>query len=500
MCDYCGEDLLKVFKDLNVSLLNLNPNVIKAWFDTDDTALQNLLAWMCASLSKENFVPPLESAEFLEIKTPLVGEKYQQELRNIEELYPGIFDAEFNALEIELLEDEIELALEEEKQLDELIGVNKVLENSLSKDLSVATSKEIKSAVQLKSMQELCNALSEKLDEVNVKLHLQLEKYGSNLYNFEFGAVRNFINNMDVKECQDNFDNVIGFLAPLLKNESMVVNLPQIVVTATNQTSSEPLFGSESITSTLNTMKTSIFLQMNREGKEQMKRRLCGMLDDISEKLAEHHIAQTKLKYAQQELELYQLKLDSVNKIEEVVLKFLSQFPLLYMLCVLEKNDIDNSDQFYRKILDYINKDLQNCALRTEKMDRVIEEYGVYASKGFGERCRIVKLILNVLTGGKDLNLCEAIGVIEQYKSELNILQNKLFYSDFYNHKRNTKELKDNVDILQSFLTCGPTHRIVVVPRELLEVLRQVEDHLKKQHASVTSAVEVCSTMKKSTR
>lgn len=47
-------------------------------------------------------------------------------------------------------------------------------------------------------------------------------------------------------------------------------------------------------------------MQMNREGKEEMKHRMCGMLDNASEKLAEHHIAQTKLKHARQELDMYQ--------------------------------------------------------------------------------------------------------------------------------------------------------------------------------------------------
>lgn len=45
---------------------------------------------------------------------------------------------------------------------------------------------------------------------------------------------------------------------------------------------------------------------MSRESKEETKRRMCGMLDNISEKLADHHISQTKYKYAQQELEMYQ--------------------------------------------------------------------------------------------------------------------------------------------------------------------------------------------------
>lgn len=63
MSDYNGEDLLKILSDLNIPLLNVSPNVIKAWFDTDDKDLKRLLTWMCTSLSKENYVSPLENEE-----------------------------------------------------------------------------------------------------------------------------------------------------------------------------------------------------------------------------------------------------------------------------------------------------------------------------------------------------------------------------------------------------------------------------------------------------
>lgn len=58
-----GEDLLKVFKEVNVQLLHLNPNIIKGWFDTDDNNMKHLLCWMCASLSRQNYISPLEKQE-----------------------------------------------------------------------------------------------------------------------------------------------------------------------------------------------------------------------------------------------------------------------------------------------------------------------------------------------------------------------------------------------------------------------------------------------------
>ena len=60
---FTGHDLLEAFKDLNIDLRTLNPNVIKAWFDTDCKSTKNLLNLMCYSLSKANYVSPLEQAE-----------------------------------------------------------------------------------------------------------------------------------------------------------------------------------------------------------------------------------------------------------------------------------------------------------------------------------------------------------------------------------------------------------------------------------------------------
>lgn len=63
MSDFNGDNLLNIFKQLNIQLLNVSPNVVKGWFDTDENSMKNLLKWMCASLSSEIFVSPLEAAE-----------------------------------------------------------------------------------------------------------------------------------------------------------------------------------------------------------------------------------------------------------------------------------------------------------------------------------------------------------------------------------------------------------------------------------------------------
>ncbi|KAJ8935691.1 hypothetical protein NQ314_012690 [Rhamnusium bicolor] len=218
--------------------------------------------------------------EFLELESPLVGQKCDQELKNIETEYPGLFDADSNALEIEFIEDDIELVLEEEKHIDDLIRINENLQNDLFKELSNETSKEIKTSLKLRSTQDLCNTLGEQLDELNEKLHTQLVKYGSNLYDFEF---------------VDYHFRILHSHQNYLVTRIEVEKLKQILIYL-NTTNPDSIL---SITE-------SVYLHMSRESKEETKRRMCGMLDNISAKLADHHIAQTKLKYAQQELELHQ--------------------------------------------------------------------------------------------------------------------------------------------------------------------------------------------------
>lgn len=73
-----------------------------------------------------------------------------------------------------------------------MVCICRTLHNQLSEDLATTTSEQIKTALNLKSTQELCNSLGEKLDEANWRLHNQLLKYGSNLYDFEFVSPNDF--------------------------------------------------------------------------------------------------------------------------------------------------------------------------------------------------------------------------------------------------------------------------------------------------------------------
>ncbi|KAJ8955662.1 hypothetical protein NQ317_011251, partial [Molorchus minor] len=323
MSDYSGEDLLNIFNDLAIRLLNLNPNVVKAWFDTDDKNMKSLLTWMCTSLSKKNYISPLEYAEFSELEAPLVDEKYERELKSINSEYPGLFDIDSNIFEIEFIEDEIDLILEEERNIDELIRMNEIIQNNLSKELTSQTSMEIETCLNFKTQQELCNSLSEELDNINKKLHTQLTKYGSNLFGFEFSPIPTFINNMDIKKP--------SFYHPTAQVWGADTYLDSIN-------------SNDSIYNNLITMRGQDFLNSHQELSVLDKievDKFRGNIDIL--KSNQHGICYNKTK-------------SSLNKIETIMIQCLCQYILLKMLYSQEKKDIDNSDKFLLKLFTCIIK------------------------------------------------------------------------------------------------------------------------------------------------
>lgn len=58
---------------------------------------------------------------FASLSEPLTGQKYQEAVQQLENYYPGIFALEDNILDSELLQDEMDMLLEEERHLDNLV-------------------------------------------------------------------------------------------------------------------------------------------------------------------------------------------------------------------------------------------------------------------------------------------------------------------------------------------------------------------------------------------
>lgn len=74
-------------------------------------------------------------------------------------------------------------------------------------------------------------------------------------------------------------------------------------------------------------------------------------------------------------------------------------------------------------------------------MNKIIREYEDYKSRDVGGRFNMIKSIVRILTNGQDFDLQKSLEVIGEFKCELDRLENKLFCSDFYNHKEMVEEL-----------------------------------------------------------
>ncbi|CAH1155470.1 unnamed protein product [Phaedon cochleariae] len=530
MEDFNGDDILKVFSELDVKLLNLHPNVIRGWFDTDDENMKNLLSWMCLSLSKENYLSPLETSEFTHIQLPFSMSDLEQEKYEIEQTkFPGIFDVDSNMLEIAFLEDEINILIQEDKQLEELNRINRKQEKDLLEIMDKKISLEIKTSLQLKSAQENCLDQGEKLDKLNKKIHERLLKYGQNLHDFEFSPSPNFINNMDITVNYEHMDNTTNLLMPHLEdsvvptNNTGTLNITHLNVTNINETIANDFCNLrhrilhshkrylvtkievDKLKEMLNfldavTVETlfsvdSLYLEHNIEAKEESKKRMCTMLDDIATKFADQQIFLTQMKYVEQEIETHEKRLNRLSEIDDAILKLLSHYLVLKILYTGEKKQIDGSYSFFRKVIHYISKDLENCKSRTVKMHNIIRDYEKSTPE---DRFKLTKYVIKMLAANEEnFTIARAFEIFADFKREIGVLENNLFSFRFSDHCSLEEKWRKSMGVLQKMLISGPTHRIVLIAPELQSVMRKLEEVFRQQQSSVKSAVEISSGMKK---
>ncbi|XP_072395587.1 uncharacterized protein [Diabrotica undecimpunctata] len=528
MSGFSGEDLLKVFKELDIQLLHLNPNVVKAWFDTDDNDMKNLLNWMCVSLSKGNYISHQEVSEYNSIETPLTNEELDVKKDEIENKYPGIFDAEYNSLEIEFLEEDFILACQQERELSQAIAYNRNLEEKLTNDLTQKVKEEIESSVKLKTMQEKCLMESENLDKLNENIHDQIIKCSDVLHTFEFSPSPYFINNFDIEIFKEKVDNLLTLLRPMLEKSPDIRN-----VTALTNTTSFHMPFNDTLTNNLNNMHHRILHSQHRYLATAMeveqlkamvsyleklnvqsllncddsslaqsiaikldtKKRLCDMLEDCTKKYADHHISRTQLQYMEQEVEVYEKSLLELKDLEGLVQKLLAHYFVLKIMYREETQQIEEYEEYFKGVINYINRDMDSCIIRTGIMTDLIQKHHSTSSQ---ERLKLSKTIVKLLSRNEgDYSIDRAFELISEFNKEVEILENKLFTPGFKDLKSKGGQLRSSIKTLQSFLISGPTHRVLLFPSELQLLIRRVEHLLKKELESVKSSMEIIAFAKK---
>lgn len=60
-----GSDLIRTFKNLEITTGIVKKLTIDSWFNTDDPVLRDFLQWLCESLTKDNIVTLEENDEYI---------------------------------------------------------------------------------------------------------------------------------------------------------------------------------------------------------------------------------------------------------------------------------------------------------------------------------------------------------------------------------------------------------------------------------------------------
>ncbi|CAH0552163.1 unnamed protein product [Brassicogethes aeneus] len=525
MKEYTGDDLLLVFEDLNIQLGDVSPNAVRAWFDNNEEDMKEMLNWMCSSLSKENHISSQEYLEYTEIAEPLIDVKYEKELSNIENVYPGLFDVENNKTEIEFLEDEYELLREENANCDTVLKMQQDLKLKFTSELSEANSNFIQSSLQLKESYDKCINHSVQLDNLHEELLKQLRRYGRNLQEFKFGHFPNFLNSMDLNSLQENIDGLSPYLNVLMKNTflnssdltgeftmkedeiSVMLSDIQSRIYNSHQEYLANKVEEGKLKAVLNyilkqnaenicSLSESVHLQANIDAKTESKNMMCKMMENVSDKYATICINQPKLRYQQQELNNSEQRLTKLNSVLTCIYKLLSYYIVLYNLFKSEGKDIQGTESFFKKLLDYISKDLEICQARIEKMNTIIDDYDLYTKNPLDEKFKFVQSIGKILSKNKT-SLTSILQTVNDFKMKLCNLEEQVFVRDFEEHCQYSRDMEKNMDNLEQFLTSGSTNRIVGISSELYRAIKEVNTLVKNQTSSVQDATRLSSKMKK---
>ncbi|CAH1996923.1 unnamed protein product [Acanthoscelides obtectus] len=391
-----GEDLLDVFKALNINLLNVNPNTIRAWFDTDDKNMKSLLEWMCTSLSAKNYVSPLEYDEFSKLENPLKDDKYETEVERIETEHPSIFSIEDTELDIELLEYELEHLDDEEMLLDQALAINRSMQENLSNELNEKSTLEIKTATKLKVTKNKTDELAKNLDAINININSQLVKYGQCINDFMYGTQQTLMLTIE-DSCQEKVELLSNSIMPILirpsdetedssmfmestlwisensrrdmQHDSVKQRLIQsklnYIVSKTSLETTSKLFDylmsvkfeSLMLLEPMEEIENKIYLKNGRE------RVMYSMLENIIVDTTGRQVSNSKLRYLQAALANFQSQLKTITELEDLSVLLLAHYHILLIMCSSQTDDIDFSVQFFKKIF-YLSNDLQNCENR----------------------------------------------------------------------------------------------------------------------------------------
>ncbi|XP_008196265.3 uncharacterized protein LOC103313822 isoform X2 [Tribolium castaneum] len=496
-----GDELITLFAKLNVRIGDLEPRVIKAWFDTD---CKDLLEWICASITEDCYISPQEEHEYSRLENVLTGDKLEKIVKAIELEYPDLFQVETNEVDIEIANDIIEVLEEQLEGCENQLNINQRLKSNLAAEYSEVSSQLIKSQLELEETQEKCMKLSQELDRVNKETHTQVVKYASALDDFESAQHPKFINNGDITEFEEKFDHVVDILRTFMisnnyslrlgddmlseiKNRIFYSTLSRLKLEMEVEAQHSVLKFYETLNLySLNSLAFDCnFTQMEIEENKDCQNQMMVNVEKLLMKYAEQCVNEPSLRFYKNELNFYVSRLENLNVVEERLKKILVNFNLMHNMFLQEKMDIQYSSSFLKDMHKYIQENLKQCYVRKQKMLKKIDEYEKFSIKPVEEKLKLVRDFQIVLS--KDVNtLQKTLQESTKLKIETTRLKNKHF--NFAQCFKSCLQ-SHNVEILRNFLICGPTFQIVTIPHGLQMLLFQVDQTLAKLQTSTKMVV-----------
>ncbi|XP_018328183.1 uncharacterized protein LOC108739014 [Agrilus planipennis] len=530
-----GYNILHTFQELGIDTGNITKNVFEAWFDTDDIGTISFLNWFC-SLNKENVLKSSEYEEFLHLKHNhliIEGEEYEQAIKDIQMEYDEIWNCDSNCFEIECLNDELD-ALHEEQQAQENVCK---LQDTLSKDLLKQIASEKENELQLmiiyKTAQEKCLQLSNHLDEIHEKIHMQIYKYSDIINNFK--NVQAFISNIpwtNYNQCSHEVSSSLNcyinkeydsnkcigttrksvkrigenysFLtkSSLEELDDLHLCISKVIKNLiTNSIEESKLRAELKYLKTLNLYEAisyfcdsesiQFMLEDNIATKEERLAQILSQIEQASNEVASKLTNEAKINRFKKQLERNEKKLNyAKTKINDKFLDILTNQELCLLLLKKEKHFMETTGQFFRDISQYVINNMQSCQKRIEIMIDVILQSNDFRQLPVEHKCTLISSIASILLNGKnDKN--NPIKVIADFKKNTSLLHYNLFKNDNVNHLKSFEYIYKEISLLKSFLMSSPTTCIVVIPPELFSALREVKLNLENQKKAVAKGLEI---------
>ncbi|CAG9854025.1 unnamed protein product [Phyllotreta striolata] len=529
MGDNSGERLLKVFDELNIDLLNLNRNVVKAWFDADNENQKELMNWMCTSLSQKNYVSPLDLSNFSLLDKHISKEVLENELLKIEDLHPGIFDEESNALEIEYLEEELKLVCEIEKRLNQSMDFEKSADKQLKQQLAKKSEEKINTSIRLQETEQHCIQASENLDKLHSQIYDKLCSPDISLYATQnlpstyissfptdnnlnqFEILRNSMEPMLYKAstfCTNNFNDTLSTslydTLPNLPdastvNEMCISNLDtmknRLISTYCRYFANKiELKNVGDVLKSLDNFSSETLLTLVQDNLVQnismetlVNNSLCNTLEDTIKRVkVDQQFNQTKIKFTKEKFALVEMECLEFTDIENIMREIKSNYALLGIMYNIEEKYVKNFETALKQTFEIVEI-LNSSISRTNRMKDIIERHNNTLYKDGFELMETIFKSLSRNDENFDLN--RAVELYSDFNKNIDYLESKHYCHDLEQLTNTGKRTRDSIKELQTFLISGPTTRIVLIPTELQSVVSQLDNVLEEASNGLRSTL-----------